>query len=67
MPGGLCCAVLGCGGPLPCIPGGGAYIGMAPGGGYGMSCGAYGDATGRIIPGGPFGGGGMATHIGGGG
>ena len=68
MPGGRPGIPLGCGGPLPCmVGGGGGYIGIVPAGGYGMSCGPYGEDIGRIIPGGPLGGGGTAIHIGAGG
>ena len=49
------------------VGGGGGYIGIVPAGGYGMSCGPYGEDIGRIIPGGPLGGGGTAIHIGAGG
>ena len=51
IPRGRFAPALGCGEGLPCMPGGGGY-------GYGISCGPYGEATGRIIPGG------MGIHIG---
>lgn len=61
IPGGLFC------GDAPCmLGGGGAYMGIAPAGGYGMSWCPYGEPIWRIIPtwgGGPFGGG-IGIHIG---